>query len=92
LTSWLPILSERTDTPIDVLAALPTAVLCQRIAALQYAIAVDIARGVRPLDNKERPKRLSELTKSPDLLDRIAADLVRRWDAADEARKRMTPR
>jgi hypothetical protein len=88
LTGWIPILSERDGVPHDTLAALPTPVLCQRIAAVQYAIARDTARTARVGERKERSKRLAELTNSPDELDRIAADLVRRWDIAEEARKR----
>lgn len=88
LTGWLPILSERDNTPADALGALPTPVLCQRIAATQYAIARDTARAARVGEHKERVKRLTELMNSPDELDRIAADLVHRWDAAEEARKR----
>jgi hypothetical protein len=84
----MPVLSEREGVPLDALAGLPTPVLCQRIAAVQYAIARDTARACRSLEKKERPKRLAELTRSPDELDRIAADLVRRWDIAEEARKR----
>lgn len=79
-------LSERTETPLDDLAALPVPLLCRRIAQAQYAAARDEARHVyHTTDAKQRRADLARLTRSALVTDRIAAALVARWDAAERA-------
>ncbi len=87
LLSWLPILSERDDVPLDDLSALSIPAICRRIAQVQYRMALDTARAARHLTGKDRRNKLRELAKSPDDLDRMAAEMVRQWDAT-EARAR----
>lgn len=87
MLSWLPILSERDDTPLDDLAALSIPALCRRIAQVQYRMALDAARAARYLTGKDRRNKLRELAKSPDDLDRTAAEMVRQWDAMEARAK-----
>ncbi len=87
LLSWLPILSERDEVPLDDLAALSIPAICRRIAQVQYRMALDTARSARYLTGKDRQNKLRELAKSSDDLDRMAAEMVRQWDAM-EARAR----
>lgn len=77
LTSWLPMLGP----PLDELVRLPVETLCRRIAAHQYSQALDAARSCyHTADKKARSTELHRLAASKLLTERVAADLVRRWD------------
>lgn len=55
------------------------------IARFQYELVLDSARATyhRPKDAPERAVELAKLRTSESVLDRYAALLVSRWDAAD---------
>lgn len=80
MLGWMRALSERDSVPLSDLARLPTVEICRRIAHLQFRIAADEARMAyaRP-PGRDRNDHLEKLSAGH-LLDRIAADLVRRWD------------
>lgn len=94
LTTWAASLERKRGLLPGAMDHLSVPELCRAIAQMQFAIVSELAGGVyhRPKDKEGgRAAELARLRSSASILDRYAAALVDRWDAADRDDKARRP-
>lgn len=84
LSRWASSLAERKGFLLATLEAMGVAALCAEVGALQWGMALDTARASYALPaGEERAAGRRRLRASALPLERLAAQLADRWDAAD---------
>lgn len=87
LTRWASNLAAHHQLLPHTLEALPIADVCAAIGAMQYQLALDTARYAYSLPaGNDRDAERRKLRSSDNPLDRLAAQIADRWDAADRQR------
>lgn len=84
LTRWTSSLAERKGLLLATLEVLALDAVCAELGALQWAMALDTARASYALpagDDRAAGRRRLSASALP--LERLAAQLADRWDAAD---------